>query len=61
MNAFGLRFLGIYMSAKLEIVLSGKLLTDLHHGLETHHAGAQQDDVVSIHQDSIVSGPSFAV
>ena len=56
MDAFCFRLHRIIVSTKPQVVAHSKLLTDVHHGLETHSAGTEENNIISIHHDSIVGG-----
>jgi hypothetical protein len=58
MNAFGLEFHRITMSAELQVVAGGKPLTDVHHGLQTHSTGTEENNIISIDHDTKVGCPN---
>ena len=55
-NTF-LGFNWIAVGAELQVVVQSKLLTNVHHGLETHSAWTQDIYIISIDDDAIVGGP----
>ena len=60
MNALCLRLCWIRVCTELEIMICSKLLTNIHHGLQTHSTRIQKNYVISMYPEAQIVTPNAA-